>query len=427
MGELLTDGQTGWTRWLVVGLLFVAVGISFLDRGNLSVAAVPLMKELGLSPPAMGVLLSVFFWTYAALQVPAGYVVDRFGFKSVYALAFLIWSLASGAVGFTTFFGQIVVFRLLLGMAESVAHPLSLTYIKGAFRESERGLPTGLYVSGMMVGAGSGSLLGGVFLKYWGWRQLFIVTGLGACVWLVPWLLLAPKTAVRSERGPSQEVSARTWIKLICSPLFWGMIVGIFFYSYYWYFFLTWVPAYLISAHHLSYVAMGAFSASALFGMAVMSPLGGHLADCWIACSDRPLAIRKGFVGVGCVLSSSVLLLLKVKSAPLVLGTLVFSLAGLGLASSNFWSLTQDISPPSVVGRIVGFQNSVGNLAGICAPVITGLLIGGSKNFESSILLAGLSLWIAAAAVVFLIRGGDVKTVHACFPSGQQALQNVAS
>jgi MFS family permease len=105
-----------------------------------------------------------------------------------------------------------------------------------------------------------------------------------------------------------------------------------------------------------------------------------------------------------------------------VLATLVFSLAGLGLASSNVWSLAQAISPGPVVGRIVGYQNSVGNLAGICAPLITGLLLGGSKNFQSSILLAGLSLWIAAAAIFFLVRAIDVETIQACFSSGEQPI-----
>jgi ACS family D-galactonate transporter-like MFS transporter len=424
MSKVLENREsTGWARWGVVGLLFVAVLINFVDRGNLSVAAVPLMKELELSPEAMGVLLSVFFWTYALLQVPAGYVVDRFGFKSVYAIAFVVWSLASAAIGVTSSFSQIIGLRLLLGAAESVAHPLSLTYIKKAFQESERGLPTGLYVSGMMVGAGSGSLLGGLFLKYFGWRQLFIITGLGGtCIWLLPWLILAPSAPARPTPTPAQRSTPIAWATIIKSPLLWGITIGIFGYSYYWYFFLTWVPAYLVMAHHFSFVKMGVYSASALGGMAIMSPVGGWLADRLIARLQRPLLIRKAFVGIGCFLASSVLLLLKINSAPLVLATLMFSLAGLGLASSNFWSLTQAISPGRVVGRIVGYQNSVGNLAGICAPLITGLLLGGSKNFQSSISLAGLSLWIAAAAVLFLFRAIDVETIQACFPEGQQPI-----
>lgn len=406
-------------RWWIVVLLFTAVAINMLDRGNLSVAAVPLMSSLSLSPKQMGLLLSVFFWTYAALQIPAGYVVDRFGIRTIYALAFVLWSLASACIGLASSFAQILSLRLLLGVAESVAHPLSLSYIKHSFQEKEQGLPTGIYVAGMMVGAGAGSLLGGLFLKYFGWRSLFFVTGLGACLWLVPWLSLAPKKPTHSAVECSRVSFRVPWRTVVGNPLFWGITVGVFAYSYYWFFFLTWMPTYLVSARQMSFLRMGAYSAVSLWVMAAMSPIGGTLADRAIAYFGNPLAVRKTFVCIGCVLSSSVLLLLKVRSTSMVLGLLVFSLAGVGLASSNFWSLTQAISPAPVVGRIVGYQNGVGNLAGAFAPLLTGFLLGTSKNFSSSIMLAGISGWIAAAAILFLFRRTDVDAIQAYFAEAE--------
>ncbi|MBS1852845.1 MAG: MFS transporter [Acidobacteria bacterium] len=410
---------TSGKRWWIVLLLFAAVAINLLDRGNLSVAAVPLMSSLNLSPKAMGLLLSVFFWTYAALQIPAGYIVDRFGFRFIYALAFVLWSLASASIGLAGSFAQILALRLLLGVAESVAHPLSLSYIKRSFREKEQGLPTGLYVSGMMVGAGAGSLLGGVFLNYWGWRNLFLATGLGALVWLIPWLLLAPKARARSMPDRSKLNFRIPFTRAVSNPLFWGITIGVFAYSYYWFFFLTWMPTYLVSARQLSFTKMGAYSAASLWVMAAMSPIGGFLADRAIARFGNPLFVRKAFVCTGCILSSSVLLLLKVNSSSLVLGILVFSLAGLGLASSNFWSLSQLISPAPIVGRIIGYQNGIGNLAGAAAPLITGFLLGPSKDFSSSIILAGLSGWVAATAILLLFRRTDVDAIHAYFDEGE--------
>ncbi|HEY1800915.1 MAG TPA: MFS transporter [Terriglobales bacterium] len=418
-------GAAGGRRWWVVGLLFAAVAINLMDRGNLSIAAVPLMSSMNLSPKAMGLLLSVFFWTYAALQIPAGYIVDRFGFRSIYAIAFLLWSLASASVGLANSFAQIIAFRLLLGVAESVAHPLSLSYIKRSFHEKEQGLPTGIYVSGMMVGAGAGSLLGGLFLRYWGWRNLFLATGLGACVWLIPWLLLVPATPARSTPKRTRTDFRIPLAKAISNPLFWGITIGVFAYSYYWFFFLTWMPTYLVSARQMSFLRMGAYSAASLWVMAAMSPLGGYLADRAIAHFGKPLAVRKAFVCIGCILSSSVILLLKVNSPTLILGLLIFSLAGLGLASSNFWSLTQAISPGPIVGRIVGYQNGVGNLAGACAPLLTGLLLGTSKHFSSSIVLAGLSGWVAAAAILLLVRAVDVEVLHSYFPEAKAICQEI--
>lgn len=414
--SLVERDTTNGKRWWMVVLLFAAVAINMLDRGNLSVAAVPLMGSLGLSTKAMGLLLSVFFWTYAALQIPAGYVVDRFGFRFIYALAFVLWSLASASIGLAGSFAQILALRLLLGVAESVAHPLSLSYIKRSFHEKEQGLPTGIYVSGMMVGAGAGSLLGGLFLKYWGWRNLFFATGLGALVWLIPWLLLAPKAPARATTERPRLNFRIPFSKAISNPLFWGITIGVFAYSYYWFFFLTWMPTYLVSARQMSFVRMGAYSAASLWVMAAMSPIGGFLADRAIAHFGNPLAVRKAFVCIGCILSSSVILLLKVNSPSLVLGLLMFSLAGLGLASSNFWSLSQAVSPAPIVGRVIGYQNGIGNLAGAVAPLLTGFLLGPSKNFSSSIMLAGISGWVAAAAILFLFRKTDVDAIHAYFP-----------
>src|ERR1700686_3208341 len=106
-------------RWGMIGLLFFAILINYIDRGNLSIAAVPLMHDFGVSAGRMGSLLSAFFWTYALLQVPAGYMVDRFGLKWTYGAAFLLWSVASAAVGFANSFTQILLLRLLLGVGEA--------------------------------------------------------------------------------------------------------------------------------------------------------------------------------------------------------------------------------------------------------------------------------------------------------------------
>ena len=147
-------------RWAVVVLLFAGVIIvsDYIDRGNLSVAAVPLMRDLRVAPGGMGTLLSAFFWTYALCQIPAGYLTDRFGMKRMYAAGFLTWSLASGpAIGFAHGFGEVLALRMLLGVGEAVAIPAGISYVRQHFRPSERGFPTALFGSGAMVGPASES------------------------------------------------------------------------------------------------------------------------------------------------------------------------------------------------------------------------------------------------------------------------------
>jgi MFS transporter, ACS family, D-galactonate transporter len=411
---------TATTRWGVVALLFIAILVNYIDRGNLSVAAVSLMGELELSPTAMGALLSSFFWTYTLLQIPSGWIVDRFGIKWTYAAAFALWSVSSAAVGWAAAFWQIFALRLLLGVGEAVAQPVSLAYIRSHFREEEQGLPTGLYLSGMMIGPAVGLSLGGFLLERLGWRELFIITGLGALVWLLPWLLWAP-----SARKPASAEQPREKLPeaasapvatlglggLLRSRIVWGITIGTLFYSYYWYFVITWLPSYLVMERGFSFEKMGAFTGGPLLAMALVTPIGGRLADRWIARTGRPLKVRKFFFCIGVMLGSSLLLLRTVESNGAVLGVLVFALAGLGLAAANFWALLQTVSPVSFAGRAVGYQNTVANLSGICAPILTGYLVGETKNFQLAILFAAGALWVAAAAYAFLVREQDAEAL----------------
>jgi ACS family D-galactonate transporter-like MFS transporter len=404
--QLQTLAKTDRRRWAVVGLLFAAVLVNYVDRGNLSIVAVPLMNEFGMSTVSLGTLLSAFFWTYTLLQIPVGFVVDRFGLKWAYAIAFLTWSIASAAVGFASSFGQVLAFRLLLGVGESVAQPASLAYIRQNFSEDQQGLPSAVYLTGMMIGPAAGAFLGAALLETLSWRELFIYTGLGGLVWLIPWLWLAPSGSGRAK--PSTTANERSgkrieWLSLLRNPIFWGITFGAFFYSYFWYFCLTWLPSYLMMTHGLSFLKMGAYTAIPLLGMAIVSMIAGRAADKIISRGRNPLVVRRSFVVTGFAAGSSLLLLLFVHSLTAVFAVLICSLLGLGLASANYWAMTQTISPARVIGRVIGYQNTVANLAGICAPIVTGYLVGEAKDFRMAILFAGSALLLACAAFAFLV------------------------
>ena len=180
-------------RWWIIGLLCFAALVNYVDRNNLSVAAVPVMEDFHFSPAVAGTLMSAFYWTYTLLQIPLGWAVDRFGLRWTYGLSFLTWSLSSAAIGLARSFSQILVFRLILGLGQAAVQPVSLTYIRTNFDDEEQGFPTAVYVLGMMIGPAVGGFLGGALLEELGWRQLFILTGLLPCVWLAPWFLLAPR------------------------------------------------------------------------------------------------------------------------------------------------------------------------------------------------------------------------------------------
>jgi MFS transporter, ACS family, D-galactonate transporter len=402
-------------KWMAVVLLFVAVLVNYIDRGNLSIAAVPMMKDFGISPASMGTLLSAFFWTYSLMQIPGGYLVDQFDLKWVYAVAFTLWSLASASVGVAQSFRQVLLLRLVLGFAETVAHPASIAFIQRNFRGSEQGLPTSIYLAGMQLGPALGSFVGALLLQQHGWRWLFLITGFGACAWLVPWLALAPTQRNRPPvQAPNKAVLSRVfWRALFANRLVPALLVGAFFYTYYWYFCLTWLPSYLIMARGFSFLRMGTFTAIPLAGMAIVSIIAARVADRIVARRGRALLIRKMFVVCGFSLGSSIVVLPLLGSNAAVLVVLLTSLLGIGIASANYWALTQIIAPQGVIGRVIGCQNTIANAAGICAPLVTGILVNRTGRFDLAIVAAGVSLLVAAASFGFLVREKDAREVHA--------------
>ena len=124
-------------RSIVLSLVFLGILISYIDRGNLGVAAPWMMRGFRIAPAAMGVLLSAFFWTYSAFQIPAGALMDRFGIRRAYAGGFLVWSLASAAIALSCGTGDVIGLRMALGLAEAIAPMASISFIRNNFARSD--------------------------------------------------------------------------------------------------------------------------------------------------------------------------------------------------------------------------------------------------------------------------------------------------
>jgi MFS family permease len=312
----------------------------------------------------------------------------------------------------------VFVCRLVLGVGEAVAAPASLGYIRRSFRQEESGLPTAVYTTGMMLGPAVGSLVGALLLDNMGWRAVFWLTGLGACAWLAPWLLLAPRGRHESARPAGQNYVAVPWGRVFRNRLFWGITIAAFFYSYYWYFFLTWIPSYLVMTHGFSFAKMGVGTAAPLAGTALVAVASARIADRRIARGGQPIETRRTFVTAGFLLGCLMVLLVVFRSRTAAIPVLTVSLLGLGLASANYWAVTQAISPVSMIARVVAYQNTIANAAGIVAPIVTGKLLGTDQNFDRAIISAAAALLLAAVAYRFLIRAEDAARFRADFGGG---------
>jgi ACS family D-galactonate transporter-like MFS transporter len=391
-------------RWTVVALIFVGILISYVDRGNLGIAASAIMREFQFPPAAMGMLLSAFFWTYAAFQIPAGFIVDRIGIKKVYTGAFLLWSLASAAIALSRGLPDILGLRLVLGLAEAVGPIASLSFIRRNFSGAEQGLPTAIYIAGQNAGPAIGALLGTVLIDKLGWRAMFAITGLGALMWLPFWLWLAPPDRIAPVKASQPQQPApqidMPWRATLRSRAFWAMTLCIFLSSYYWFFLLTWVPTYLTTARGFSTLEMGRVLSTPLFVMAVLNIGAGFLADRMVKRVGSVFRVRVFFAAAGYIGAAAILLLLLFPGREAVLPILVVSICSVGLGNSNYWAISQHAPPAGLVGRTIGYLNTVSQIAGAAAPLITGWILGPQKQFGVAIAIAGICPLLAAVCLM---------------------------
>ncbi|HZT29619.1 MAG TPA: MFS transporter [Bryobacteraceae bacterium] len=396
-------------QWIALLLLVFSVFINYVDRGNLSVAAPPLKTELDLSPEQLGLLLSGFFWTYAAFQLfgLAGWLVDRFDAGLVYAIGYLLWSGATAATGLVRGFVALFALRLILGMGESVAYPAYSKLLSGHFPEHHRGLANALIDMGSKLGPALGTLMGGVLIARFGWRPFFIVLGLVSLAWLAPWMRWMPRgqgaAATHPHGGPSIG-------QILRHRSAWGTFGGLFCGNYVWYFLLTWLPSYMVMERHFSMDKMAAFGSIAYLAIGLSAAFNGWLSDRWIAAGGTPTRVRKTFTSLGLSLATIILPVAMVKSESLAMWLLMAGCVGFGLFSSNHWAITQTLSGPVAAGRWTSLQNGVGNLAGVTAPWLTGLVVARTGSF---LLAFGVAAAVSlAGACFYLFVIGPVREVR---------------
>jgi MFS transporter, ACS family, D-galactonate transporter len=292
-------------RWIVVALLNLGAVIAYIDRTNISVAlATTDFKALfHLTDTDRGNLNAAFFWSYAVLQIPAGWLVDRYGVKRPYAIGFLFWSLVSAATAFAGSISQIFALRFLLGIGESIITPASMRFIRFHFAEKERGLAVGLYMSGTKIGPAVGAPVAAALIQAYDWRLMFVILGVGCLLWLAPWMWFAP----RDQGGAPPPIAGKAAVanvpfgRILASPVIWGTVIGTFCYMYFVYFCMTWMPAYFVEHRHLSLSSMGLYTFFSFAGMAIVAAAAGWAADRLIARGGNHRGGRRavGFRGGG--------------------------------------------------------------------------------------------------------------------------------
>ena len=394
-------------RWSLVCLLSVGLAFAYTHRTNISFAtATPdFVAYLKLTDLDRGLLNSAFFWTYGLLQIPAGFLVDRFGPKWPLAAGMFLWCLFSAACGLADGVAILLGLRMLLGLGESVVTPAGLRWIRDHIEEPRRGLATGIFFAGSKYGPAIAAPIATWLIKEHGWRSMFIDQGLAGLLWLIPWILFAssgrPQAASPVPASPMPQAPFSQVFKL---PLMWGTLIGTFSYNYFVFYAMSWLPSYFVEHRHVPLTSSGLYTGFSYGGMAAVAILGGFAADWFIARGAGPVTTRRAFTIAGLLIASTEVFGAFATTLNGALFFSILSMAGLGLATANYWSLPQGALPKEFAGRIAGAQNLALTVAGISAPILTGWLLKWSGGYAAPMAATGIILMLGVGAYVFLVH-----------------------
>lgn len=403
-------------KWTIVGL-FWGVHISTeVIRIALAVAAPTLMQLYHISPKAMGYVLSGWNWGYTGSLLFAGLLVDRFGPWIVLGIGWGVWSLATLALPMASTAVSIFLMRALFGIGNSVRLPSQASALARWFGPAERATAVGLCFSGNQVGPAVGATIAAFILNFLGWRAMFYWIGAASLLLGLLWLGLYPEKKVgrHASFSPSLEGNQMTRVplfSLLRHRSVWGVIFTQVGYLYAYFFFLTWLPGYLILERKMTVLRTGIVASLPFWVGMIGTAGGGWLGDYLIRRGFSRTASRKGIVGTGFTLSTIMVITAAFTYQTWLAVTLLTLCVGcMRIATASIHSTPIDLAPPGAVGSLASIQNFAGNVSGLLGTIVTGYIVQATGSFVAALVVAGAMALLGAISYLFLV--GRLETLQ---------------
>ena len=384
----------------LVLLVTASVFINYIDRGNLATAAPLMQDELHLSASQLGVLLSAFYYGYVICMPGMGWLAERYGAKRVLAAGVTVWSIATFTTGFAGSFATLLALRVMLGVGESVAFPCASKVLAGAVEVSRLGVANGVLSFGYLLGPAVGTLIGGYLMTVFGWRPVFLVFGALSLLWLWPWrrVVIGPPVAAQAAK-PVQP----SFAEILGRRGLWGASLGHFASNYTYYFIISWLPFYLVKSRGFSMGSMVAIASWAYLLNAMSALAMGWAADRWIRAGRSPTLVYKGIMAANHIAAIACMAgMVMLPAAGSIAALFVFEIVS-GCSYPGLFAIPQIMAGPAAAGRWVGVQNAAGNLAGLIAPAVTGVLVDQTGLFDVAFGLAGAVNIFGLIGWIFLL------------------------
>lgn len=423
---MLNEKKTN-VRWVVAALMWTAIAINYIDRTVLAASAPYMSKDFSITPSEMGIIMSGFFWSYALLQIPAGIVADKLGQKITLGFAVAWWSVATALTGLGTGFKSILGFRVALGVGEAAAYPSNAGIASKWFPDKERATVGGLFDSGSKFGGAVAMPLIVWLISLFGWKMTFVIIGALGVVWSIIWFMYY-KNIPEEHKGvnPAELKYIREgqikkegldneqpmkWYELLKYRNIWAMCLGFFMINYTSYFFITWLPTYLVKEKGMGMLAMGFAAMLPLLLSMIVEVAAGWASDKvyskgWLSLT----ATRKTFLVGGLLMASCIGLAAFAESPIMAVALLCIAKSGTTVAASQVWALPGDVAPKNMTSVVAGLQNSVSNMGGVVGPIVTGAILQATGSFNMALLLSSGLLLLGILNYAFLL--GKVKHIE---------------
>jgi len=399
----------------MIGLVFLATLINFIDRQTVATLAPIITKELNLTNTEYAAIASWFLAAYSASHALSGRLYDRVGLKNGFAFSITLWSIAAMAHAAARSAGALSAFRFLLGLGEAGNWPGAAKVCTEWFSVKERAFAMSIFNSGAALGNVIAAPLIVLLQQSFGWQATFLITGSLGFVWLLLWLWIYQPPASHRWLRPEQRAvfqapaprAARTpWRSLMRHPPVWGIVLARFFTDPVWWLYLNWLPLYLTRVHGLDLKTVAGFTVIPFLVSDVGSLSGGGLAAVLLGRGWTVNATRKTLIVIGALCMACGCGVIFSRNVYEALAWMSAATFGFQFWVNNVQTLPSDYFAPESVGSVAGMGGLGAGLGALLFTMSTGWLV---DHFGYGPVLAICAVLPLIGTALLFALGGRVQ------------------
>lgn len=411
-------------RWVIVGLIFFATLINYIDRLTISVLAPVITKDLNLSNTEFGGIATWFLLAYTISQSLSGKLYDRVGIKKGFTVSIVVWSLAAMSHAFSTGIRSLSAFRFVLGLGEAGNWPGAAKTVAEWFPARQRAFGMAIFNSGAAIGSiVAPPIIVGLYAYFGHWQEVFVVTGALGFLWLAIWWIVYDKPAthkwltanelalINEDEAATAESQAQEpmgWLELLRYRQTWAVVVARFLVDPIWWLYITWLPLFLYNVHGFDLKQIGLFAWVPYVAADAGSLFGGWLSGYLIGRGWTVNSARKAVIGFGAMLMPAGIAAAFTPDSMTALILIGVVLFGFQVWINNVQTLPSDFYASNAVGSVAGLGGTGAGIGSMIFIFSTGWIV---DNFSYTPVLVTAGLLAPIGTIVLFVLAGNIKKV----------------